>query len=138
MDGLQQCKTWVRNNSNLLNAIESGLSSLTWLLPDRFSDSELKLEALNSVLGLLGLFHESVLQEPAYHQDVAQPTKWPLWLGAVQQACLQLCWCVTLCFQKAYYLSMDKTLAGRGPGRDGCTNSRAQGHSQPVHPADIA
>lgn len=85
MNSLQQCKTWVRTNSNLLGAIEGSLSSLTWLLPDRFSDSELKLEAFNSVLGLLALFHESVMQEPTGQQDGKQPTKWPLWLGAVQQ-----------------------------------------------------
>lgn len=85
MNILQQYKTWVRNNSNLLGAVEGSLSSLTWLLPDRFSDSELNLEALNSLLGLLGLFHESILQEPSHLKDAKQPAQWPLWLGAVQQ-----------------------------------------------------
>ena len=56
-------KAFVRQNANLINAIEGGLSSLTWLLPDRFSDSELRLEAINSVLGLLSLVHESILEE---------------------------------------------------------------------------
>ena len=87
MNVVQQYKTWVRNNSNLLGAIEGGLSSLTWLLPDRFSDSELNLEALNSLLGLL--FHESILQEPVYQQNGKQPAQWPLWLGAVQQVFLK-------------------------------------------------
>ncbi len=85
MSVMQQYKSWVRANSNLIGAIEGGLSSLTWLLPDRFSDSELSLEALNSFLGLLALFHESVLQEPAYLKDQKQPVSWPLWLGAIQQ-----------------------------------------------------
>ena len=89
MNVVQQYKTWVRNNSNLLGAIEGSLSSLTWLLPDRFSGSELNLEALNSLLGLLGLFHESILQEPVYQQNGKQPAQWPLWLGALQQVSLE-------------------------------------------------
>eukprot|EP00891_Asterochloris_glomerata_P000315 jgi/Astpho2/315/Aster-02199 len=60
---LEHYKAFVRQNANLINAIEGGLSSLTWLLPDRFSDSELRLEAINSVLGLLSLVHESILEE---------------------------------------------------------------------------
>ena len=87
MSALQQYKTWVRNNHNLIGAIEGGLSSLTWLLPDRFSESELNLEALNSFLGFLGLFHESILNEPLYQKDVQQPVQWSFWLGAAQQVC---------------------------------------------------
>ena len=85
MNLLQQYKAWVRANSNLIGAIEGGLSSLTWLLPDRFSDSELSLEALNSFLGLLALYHESILQEPVHLRDQKQPVPWPLWLGAILQ-----------------------------------------------------
>lgn len=85
MSVLQQYKTWVRNNHNLIGAIEGGLSSLTWLLPDRFSESELNLEALNSFLGFLGLFHESILNEPLYQKGVPQPVQWSFWLGAAQQ-----------------------------------------------------
>ncbi|DBA87773.1 TPA: Peroxisomal membrane protein pex16, variant 3 [Trebouxia sp. C0004] len=85
MNVVQQYKAWVRTNSNLIGAIEGGLSSLTWLLPDRFSESELSLEALNSFLGLLSLCHESILQEPIYSKDQKQPVPRPLWLGAIKQ-----------------------------------------------------
>ncbi|KAA6425762.1 MAG: peroxisome biogenesis 16-like [Trebouxia sp. A1-2] len=85
MNVVQQYKAWVRTNSNLIGAIEGVLSSLTWLLPDRFSESELSLEALNSFLGLLSLCHESILQEPVYSKDQKQPVPWPLWLGAIKQ-----------------------------------------------------
>ena len=85
MNLLHQYKQWVRANSNLIGAIEGALSSLTWLLPDRFSDSELSLEALTALLGLLALYHESILQEPAVARDQKQPVPWPLWLGALQQ-----------------------------------------------------
>lgn len=96
MNLVQQYKHFVRTNSNLIGAIEGGLSSLTWLLPDRFSDSELSLEGLNSMLGLIALYHESILQEPANFRDQKQPVPWPLWLGAIQQVCmLELCGCHT-------------------------------------------
>lgn len=85
MNAVQQYKAWVRTNSNLIGAIEGGLSSLTWLLPDRFSESELSLEALNSFVGLLSLCHESILQEPLYSKDQKQPIPWPLWLAAIKQ-----------------------------------------------------
>ncbi len=81
---LEHYKAFVRQNANLINAIEGGLSSLTWLLPDRFSDSELRLEAINSVLGLLSLVHESILEEEP--QAMGKQQK-PLsfWLGVLKQ-----------------------------------------------------
>ena len=81
---LEHYKAFVRQNANLINAIEGGLSSLTWLLPDRFSDSELRLEAINSVLGLLSLVHESILEEEP--QALGKQQK-PLsfWLGVLKQ-----------------------------------------------------
>ena len=98
MKPVQRYKAWVRANSNLIGAIEGGLSSLTWLLPDRFSDSELSLEGLNTFIGLLSLYNESILQEPAYAKDQRKPTPWPFWLGAIQQAGLTfiLTWSATL------------------------------------------
>ena len=81
---LEHYKAFVRQNANLINAIEGGLSSLTWLLPDRFSNSELRLEAINSVLGLLSLVHESILEEepPAMSK---QQTPLSFWLGVLKQ-----------------------------------------------------
>lgn len=132
MNVVQQYKTWVRNNSNLLGAIEGGLSSLTWLLPDRFSDSELNLEALNSLLGLLGLFHESILQEPVYQQNGKQPAQWPLWLGAVQQVFLkQARWIAT---QIGHSQSLQHGCTGGSAGGDGCTQPGTQGCNEPVYP----
>ena len=39
----------------------AGLSSLTWLLPERFSEGELSIEALHTALGLLASFHDSIV-----------------------------------------------------------------------------
>lgn len=86
---LASYQRWVRSNAAAVMAAEGALSSLTWLVPDRFSDSELTLEALNSVLGLLSMYHGRILAEPGDHgvgakHPVALP--WPLWLGALHQA----------------------------------------------------
>ena len=54
---LERYEGWVRSNAAAVVAAEGALSSLTWLVPDRFADSELTLEALNSVLGLLSMYH---------------------------------------------------------------------------------
>ena len=81
---LEHYKAFVRQNANLINAVEGGLSSLTWLLPDRFSNSELRLEAINSVLGLLSLVHESILdEEPQAMGGQQRPLSF--WLGVLKQ-----------------------------------------------------
>ncbi|KDD74170.1 hypothetical protein H632_c1513p0, partial [Helicosporidium sp. ATCC 50920] len=56
-------KAWVCRNNVALNLLETGLSSLTWVLPDRFSDSEFVLEALHTGINLLSQFHSSILDE---------------------------------------------------------------------------
>ena len=42
----------------------AGLSSLTWVLPDRFAEGELSIEALHTALGLLSGFHDSIVSVP--------------------------------------------------------------------------
>lgn len=37
------------------------MSSLTWLLPDRFADGELTYEAIHTGIGLVSTLHESIL-----------------------------------------------------------------------------
>ena len=54
-------KDWVRSNAGTVTALESSLSALTWLLPNRFTGSELALEAVQAALGLLQLCNERIL-----------------------------------------------------------------------------
>ncbi|KAI8107363.1 hypothetical protein M9434_004297 [Picochlorum sp. BPE23] len=56
-------KTWVRRHADLISAIESGLSSVTWLLPDRFDGNELLLEGLHTITNLITLVNESILRD---------------------------------------------------------------------------
>ena len=83
MSLLERYGTWVRANGHAVTAVDGALSSLTWLLPDRFSSSELNLEALNALLGLVSLYHESILTTPPVGRHQAASVS--LWLGALQQ-----------------------------------------------------
>ena len=55
---------WVRANAGTVAALESAVSSATWLLPDRFAEGELGLEAVHSAVGLLSVYHEALLAPP--------------------------------------------------------------------------
>ena len=77
-------KGFVRQNANVVAAVEGGLSNLTWLLPDRFADSELLLEAVNAALGVLGLCHERI-QATGPGKPEQAPLPWPFWLGLLRQ-----------------------------------------------------
>ena len=82
--------SWVRANAGAVAALESALSSATWLMPDRFSEGEAPaLEGAHAFLGLLSLYHEALLSV----DDSASSSPaglfgalgWPLWLAAIQQ-----------------------------------------------------
>ena len=47
-----------------LNNFFTGLSTLTWLLPDRFNDNELSLEAIHTSINLISALHDTMLNEP--------------------------------------------------------------------------
>jgi hypothetical protein len=42
----------------------AGVSSLTWVLPDRFNDNELTLEAVHTAINLLSAFHDGLINDP--------------------------------------------------------------------------
>jgi len=56
-------KNWVRNHAESLYLIETSLSGITWLLPDRFDGNELLLESIHTASNLLTIFHESIINE---------------------------------------------------------------------------
>eukprot|EP01025_Chloroclados_australasicus_P049235 TRINITY_DN5597_c0_g1_i1.p1 TRINITY_DN5597_c0_g1~~TRINITY_DN5597_c0_g1_i1.p1 ORF type:complete len:413 (-),score=20.16 TRINITY_DN5597_c0_g1_i1:5774-7012(-) len=75
-----QYKEWVRKNSTLLFTTEHLLSQLTWLAPNRFSESELKIETLHSALGLVSWWHGILVADQLDKAHI-----WPLLLGALRQ-----------------------------------------------------
>ncbi|KAF9575839.1 Peroxisomal membrane protein pex16, partial [Lunasporangiospora selenospora] len=61
-----------------VSSIESTLRSLTYILPGRFDDADLASEALFSVLNLLGIYHDTILQRhvasiPPSHRPTPSP-----------------------------------------------------------------
>ena len=88
---VEKYRELVRNNAELFSASEWALCNLTWLLPDRFSDSDLAVEGFHALLGLLSLYHESILSSPPVPVPKSQqPVPWIFWLGAIQQ--VTACW----------------------------------------------
>ncbi|KAI9297957.1 peroxisome membrane protein [Neoconidiobolus thromboides FSU 785] len=57
----ERYETFILSNKSQVNAIENGLRTLTYILPGRFSDAELPSEALYSLLNLVGLYHDKIL-----------------------------------------------------------------------------
>ena len=55
-------KTWVRQHADLVSVVESGLSSVTWLLPDRCDGNELLLEGLHTITNLIAVLNEGILR----------------------------------------------------------------------------
>ena len=56
-------KEWVRENGLQLRFVEQLLSGCFWLLPNRFSKSEAGVQACHSLLGLVRLWHDSLVRE---------------------------------------------------------------------------
>lgn len=56
-------KAWVRQHAEVLYVFETSLSSITWLLPDRFDGNELLLEGIHTASNLLSVFHEYIINE---------------------------------------------------------------------------
>lgn len=54
-------KRWVRRNRDHLHSLESLANGLTWLLPERFSDSEIGPEAVTSILGMITALNEHII-----------------------------------------------------------------------------
>lgn len=63
---LSKYEAFILDNVSQVNAIESALRSLTYILPGRFSDAELASEALFSLLNLVGLYHDTILTKTSH------------------------------------------------------------------------
>ena len=99
---LERYERWVRSNAAAVVAAEGALSSLTWLVPDRFADSELTLEALNSVLGLLSMYHGRILGGPDSSEGGAPAPARPALAAVAGRAAPGV---ATWCLKRRYILS---------------------------------
>ncbi|KAK8501421.1 hypothetical protein V6N13_016130 [Hibiscus sabdariffa] len=58
---MEAYKTWVRRNKDYVHSLESLANGLTWLLPERFSTSEIGPEAVTAILGIITAINEHII-----------------------------------------------------------------------------
>ncbi|XP_039137477.1 peroxisome biogenesis protein 16 isoform X2 [Dioscorea cayenensis subsp. rotundata] len=54
-------KAWVRRNQEFIHSLESLANGITWLLPERFSNSEIGPEAVYALLGIAGDVNQYII-----------------------------------------------------------------------------
>lgn len=67
---MEAYKDWVRRNKDYVYSLESLASGMTWLLPERFSSSEIVPEAVSSVLGIITAVNQHIID--------TIPRRWPM------------------------------------------------------------
>ncbi|XP_073045161.1 peroxisome biogenesis protein 16-like isoform X1 [Primulina eburnea] len=72
-------KRWVRRNRDYVHSLESLANGLTWLLPERFSDSEIGPEAVTSILGMITALNEHIIDTTPVrtHTGCGEPSSFP-------------------------------------------------------------
>ncbi|KAI9110156.1 hypothetical protein K1719_019197 [Acacia pycnantha] len=85
---MEAYKRWVRKNKEFVHSLESMTNWMTYLLPERFSDSEIGPEAVTTIFGIITAINEHIIDtEPA--QTIAgsvEPNSfpYPLCLSAIK------------------------------------------------------
>jgi hypothetical protein len=87
---LDRYKSWVRNNAAQIGFIDQALTSLTWLMPDRFSGTEFAAEAIDASIALLRLYNESILQPVSPAVAGRKQIPWPFWLAVIREVCMSV------------------------------------------------
>ncbi|KAI6702626.1 hypothetical protein NL676_011762 [Syzygium grande] len=72
-------KRWVRRNREYVNSLESLANGLTWLLPERFSSSEIGPEAVTAILGVITAINEHIIDTAPsqIHTGHPEPSTFP-------------------------------------------------------------
>lgn len=73
---MEAYKRWVRRNKEYVHSLESLANGLTWLLPERFSESEIVPEAVTSILGIVTVVNEHIIETtptPRSQMDTRPP-----------------------------------------------------------------
>ncbi|WOL05562.1 peroxisome biogenesis protein 16 [Canna indica] len=58
---MEAYKLWVRKNQEFVHSLESLANGITWLLPERFSNSEIGPEAVYAFLGILSTVNQYII-----------------------------------------------------------------------------
>ncbi|KAM1156917.1 hypothetical protein TB2_027109 [Malus domestica] len=73
-DAMEAYKKWVRENQDFVHSLESLANEFTWLLPGRFSESEIGPEAVTTLLGIITAINEHIINTdpPSVHDGAAE------------------------------------------------------------------
>lgn len=76
---METYKRWVRKNKDYVHSLESLANGLTWLLPERFSESEIGPEAVYAILGMITSINGHIIDtSPApIHPPSPEPSLFP-------------------------------------------------------------
>lgn len=76
---MEAYKRWVRENKDYVQSLESLANGLTWLLPERFSTSEIGPEAVTALFGIITAINEHIIETapPPKHTGHAKPYSFP-------------------------------------------------------------
>ncbi|XP_038876429.1 peroxisome biogenesis protein 16 isoform X1 [Benincasa hispida] len=76
---MEAYKKWVRDNRDYLHSFESLANGLTWLLPERFSDSEIGPEAVSAAVGIITAVNEHIIETTPtqMHVNATVPSSFP-------------------------------------------------------------
>ncbi|XP_074273065.1 peroxisome biogenesis protein 16-like [Silene latifolia] len=74
---MEAYKNWVRQNKDYVHSLESLANGLTWLLPERFSSSEIGPEAVTSTLGIITAINEYIIDTAPTFSRVPAPSSFP-------------------------------------------------------------
>ncbi|KAE9605461.1 putative peroxisome membrane protein, Pex16 [Lupinus albus] len=58
---MEAYKRWVRQNKDYIHSLESLANGLTWLFPERFSESDIGPEAVTTILGIITAVNEHII-----------------------------------------------------------------------------
>uniref|UniRef100_A0A7N0UZK5 Peroxisomal membrane protein PEX16 n=1 Tax=Kalanchoe fedtschenkoi TaxID=63787 RepID=A0A7N0UZK5_KALFE len=59
---MEAYKRWVRRNKDYVHSLESLANGMTWLLPERFSNSEIGPEAVTAFFGVITALNEHIIE----------------------------------------------------------------------------
>ncbi|XP_028769128.1 peroxisome biogenesis protein 16 [Neltuma alba] len=85
---MEAYKRWVRQNKEFVHSLGSMASGMTWLFPERFSESEIGPEAVTTILGIITTINEHIIDTEATQTITGSiepnPFPYPLCLSAIK------------------------------------------------------
>ncbi|CAA6673620.1 unnamed protein product [Spirodela intermedia] len=85
---MESYKEWVRKNREFVQSLESLANGITWLLPERFSNSEIGPEAVYAFLGVISTVNQHIIDTIPSHGGPRgsgpSSSSWPLCLSVLK------------------------------------------------------